>query len=122
MTTAKDWNGHAPDMRYVTSEAQLLQLVVRKCDDLQLTYHHSTDSRRDLGRGFPDLVILNRATGQLFYAELKAARGHLDADQCQWKWSLIAGGHTWYQWRPADWDAGIIQDILGQLAGKEEAA
>lgn len=113
--TAADWAGHTPTEGWGTSEARLLKLVTDAATGRGLLIFHSTDSRRDLGRGWPDLVIASR-TGRIIFAELKNARGHLDPHQITWRWVLLACGLTWYLWRPADWDNGAIGTVLDQLA------
>ena len=39
------------------NEAELLQEVLDLCEELNVLAFHSTDSRRDVGKGFPDLVL-----------------------------------------------------------------
>jgi len=53
-------------------------------------------------RGFPDLVLARRASGDLVFAELKSARGRLSPDQELWLATLTAAGAEAYCWRPSD--------------------
>ena len=85
------------------NESALQAKVITLCHDLGLLVFHSTDSRRDVGRGFPDLVIVGKAGGM--FAEVKDNWGQLSPDQCQWKYSLMASGAQWRLWRPSDWQA-----------------
>jgi len=55
------------------------------------------------GAGFPDLILVRPP--RLVVAELKAARGRLEADQQQWlDWFRSVPGVDVHVWRPADWD------------------
>lgn len=92
------------------TEEQLLQLVIGRCEELQIRVFHSSDSRRDVGRGFPDLVIAgNRG---LIFRELKTESGQLESAQKIWKWRLHACRASWALWRPADWQSGRIENEL----------
>ena len=42
------------------TEAELQHEVISLCEKYGLLVFHSTDSRRDIGTGFPDLVICGR--------------------------------------------------------------
>lgn len=55
--------------------------------------------------GFPDLVLARN--GEIIFAELKAERGRLSAEQSQWAFAL---GRVWWEWRPRDRD--MIEEIL----------
>ena len=73
---------------------------------------HIHDSRRGLGKGYPDLTLLHRATGTLLFAELKSANGRLSPEQEEWLADFRKGGHTVHVWRPAHFATGLIQDVL----------
>jgi hypothetical protein len=92
---------------------ELLQQVTNECNRLGLLWHHPPDSRRERA-GWPDLVIAG-PRGILF-AEIKSEDGRVT--QAQWRTGrqLLAWGHTWAEWRPADWLNGHVQGRLHQLA------
>lgn len=54
--------------------------------------------------GFPDLTLWDPRAGGLVFAELKAQKGRLSADQKACIASLRAAGCDVRVWRPADWD------------------
>ena len=65
------------------------------------------------GAGFPDLVLVRG--GHVIFAELKSAKGHVRPEQTEWLNALrLADGPTCstYTWRPADWFAGRIEEVL----------
>jgi len=65
------------------------------------------------GAGFPDLVLVRG--GRVIFAELKAAKGRLRPEQEVWLDALrAADGPTLstYTWRPDDWFAGRIEEVL----------
>lgn len=73
-------------------------------------YHHELPSQRAHGRwtthasgdaGFPDLVLVH-PSGQVIFAELKAARGKLSAAQEKWLKGLRDAGLEAHVWRPSD--------------------
>lgn len=96
------------------SEAELLGLVLGAARRRQLLAFHSTDSRLDVGPGFPDLVIAG--PGGLLFAELKSRDGDTSAQQDGWLWMLAQGCQWWVIWRPQDWEAGRIRAALNYLA------
>lgn len=62
--------------------------------------YHTHDARRS-NKGFPDLVMVRE---RVVFAELKASRGKLSADQVIWLDSLHRAGAEAYVWRPSDWE------------------
>jgi hypothetical protein len=94
------------------TESELLTQVLDLCDKYGLLYFHSTNSKRDIGRGWPDLAILGR---RLIFAELKSQVGAMTPDQVTWKYKLIAAGQTHYQWKPQHLAEGTIERILSEL-------
>lgn len=96
------------------SEAELLGWILGLARELELHAFHSTDPRRDVGPGFPDLFIAG-PRGQLL-AELKVSDGRLSPDQQRWRYVVQAGGGTWRLYRPADWHSGLIDAEFRGLA------
>lgn len=82
------------------------------------------------GKGFPDLVLVNRQTGRLIFAELKSDRGKTTPEQDDWLRDLQAVaaqiGETAYPghgplhplevhvWTPADWPERIVAILTGK--------
>ncbi len=62
------------------------------------------------GAGWPDLVLVR---DRIIFAECKAERGKLSADQAVWLQRLDAAEAEAYVWRPSDWDE--IEAILKRL-------
>lgn len=57
-------------------------------------------------KGFPDLVLVHKFTGDLIFAELKRDGGKLRPEQEQWKAAIQAGGSRRFElWRPRDFEA-----------------
>lgn len=98
------------------TEAELQEAVRGMCAQLGLYHYHPHDARRS-APGWPDSVILNLATGELLFRELKTASGQLTADQKRVQYALAAGGHDSGIWRPADLISGLIARRLARLAG-----
>lgn len=97
------------------TEDELLKFVVDRALALELLVFHSTDPRRDTGRGFPDLVLAG-PRGVIF-AELKATHGVFSDDQKAWAkmLTMATSGQpwsTWVSWYPADWDAGFVERTM----------
>lgn len=65
-----------------------------------------------LGRGWPDLVLVQRSTGRLIFAELKAPRGQLSDEQQQVLELLALSWCETYVWRPDDWEQ--ITEVLSR--------
>jgi hypothetical protein len=75
---------------------------------------HSGDSRRDTGRGFPDLVLAG-VNGVLF-REVKDDYNPLRPAQVTWKHTLLAARADWDIWRPVDLSAGTIEHEIRRIA------
>lgn len=88
------------------SEEEFLQMVRRLAKAGGWTTYHTRDSRKS-DAGFPDLVLLRGP--RLLWRELKTDTGRLTAAQEGWRDVLLAGGHDWKLWRPADWDAIVAE-------------
>ena len=74
---------------------------------------HAHDSRRSVGKGFPDWVICGK--GGLLFRELKSDHGELSPEQRRWRNILLASGQDWAVWRPADLVSGRIENELGDI-------
>ena len=97
------------------TEAELVELILVRCDHLGLHYHHCRDSRYCQGaKGFLDLLILGRR-GALAW-EIKSAEGRLSLAQMRWIGMLRDAGITTAVRRPEDWDSGLIARELEEIA------
>lgn len=94
-------------------EAKLQSEIIALAEELNLLVFHSADSRRDIGRGFPDLVIVGRH--RTLFAELKSATGTRTTDQTNWYYRLSAVGDHVTLWRPKDWENGQVETLLREL-------
>lgn len=92
---------------------ELLQLVTDECDRLGLLWHHPPDSRRERA-GWPDLVIVGQRG--VIFAELKSTDGRVTQAQRHVGRQLLGWGHSWYEWRPADWRNASIKARLYLLS------
>jgi hypothetical protein len=102
--------------QFANYEAALQRRVIELARSLGLLVFHSTDSRRDVGRGWVDLVILTTDGSGCLFVELKSAQGKLTDSQLQVKWSLIASGLSYRLWRPHNFDNGEIERELRLIA------
>ena len=91
--------------------------VVALARELGWLVHHSTDARRDVGAGFPDLVLVHPARRRVLYAELKTEHGVCTAEQGRWLAALENAGQPTFIWRPSD-----REYVLVVLAGQYDTA
>jgi len=96
------------------TESDLQAEVIRMARDLRLAVFHSTDARRDIGAGYPDLTIVG--PGGVAFVELKSASGRLSADQVAWRYRLMIAGSIYRLWTPSDLAGGGVAALLGYLA------
>ena len=98
-------------------EADFLALVLDYARALGYEAYHPWRSDNSEA-GFPDCVFVGN--GKIVFAELKARRGRLTAEQRRWARAIMQAGGTWRLWRPgpADWDD--IMDVLGGAPGGQE--
>ena len=98
------------------TEDQLLTEVLILAAAADVFAFHSGDSRRDKGKGFPDVVLVGR--GRIVFAELKSATGSTTPEQTRWKWRIIEalGNDAYYQWRPSDIGNGKIKAVINSLS------
>lgn len=102
------------------SEADFQQAVVDLARIRGWLAFHVHDSRRGLGAGFPDLVLLHERTGELLFVELKTSSGRVSMAQQTWLDALQRGGHDARVWRPAHFTTGQIQRALCPTPSTEE--
>ena len=73
--------------------------------------YHTKDSRGS-PPGFPDLVLINEADGDMIFAELKREGGRVSRPQREWIDAVNKVGEVWGEiWRPSD--AYEIAEVLG---------
>lgn len=97
----------------ILTESELLQLIRDRCNELGLLWFHSYDSRADRLRGWPDLVIVGHG---ILFRELKSASGNLASAQQDWGKGIKGAGGDFAVWRVQDWDSGLVQRELRELA------
>lgn len=95
------------------SEDALLAEVLKICAKHGALAFHSVESKRDIGKGYPDLTIVGR--GGVLFAELKTESGHRSPMQTVWHYRLIAAGQRSVLWRPGDLESGRVESILRSL-------
>lgn len=95
------------------TENELLAECIKLAEKHGVLYFHSTDSRRDKGRGFPDLTLAG--IERVAFAELKSSTGDTRVAQTQWAWRLRATGSTCFLWRPKDLKSGEIEARIREL-------
>jgi len=104
------------------TEAQFQQAVVDLARLRGWLVFHVHDSRRGLGAGFPDLVLVHQATGELLFVELKTTSGRVSTAQQEWLDALQLGGHDARVWRPAHFATGQIQNALTVHPARRDGA
>lgn len=92
------------------SEAALQRLVIDTARWAGFVHYHTVDSRKSRP-GFPDLVLVHVASGRLLFVELKSTSGRIRPEQQEWIGHLSLR-HEVHLWRPADWESGLIRDVL----------
>jgi hypothetical protein len=73
--------------------------------------YHSYSSRRS-APGFPDLVAIRKADGDILVAELKTQTGIVSDDQRFWLGLFSAAGVDAFVWRPGD-----IDEVIARAGG-----
>jgi hypothetical protein len=93
-----------------TTEKQLQQAVYDCARRLGWLSYHVHDARKSTP-GFPDLLLLKPP--RIIVAELKTTTGKLASWQRIWldAFERIPGVEV-YVWRPAEWHAGTIEEVL----------
>ena len=67
------------------------------------------------GKGFPDLVLVR---DRVMFVEMKSHSGSLSEEQVDWNGALVTGAAEAYIWRPADWESGLIEEVLRRGASR----
>lgn len=105
------------------NHGELLGLVAARARSFGLRVSHNPDSRKEMyDPGFPDLVIAGG--GLVLLAEIKGRDGVLSADQRAWGDALAdredgpGMTHQYVVIWPADWDSGLVEDILRTMAAR----
>lgn len=96
------------------SETQLQANILDLCRRLRLLAFHIRDSRKNIGVGFPDLVITG--IGGTIFRELKGTTTQPTPEQMTWLGTLAEGGADAALWRPEHWESGEITATLQRLA------
>ena len=98
-------------------EKAFMNKVVRAASMLGWSPYHTHDSRRS-HPGWPDLVLIEPIKQRrVLFAEIKAEKGKVTAEQDWWLRALRACGEEAYLWRPSDWDA-IIECLRARPENK----
>ena len=102
-------------------EAELLANVIDAAERFGWLLFHCYDSRKSVGDGFPDCVLVRKAArvcepSELLIAELKTERGRTSNEQDAWLDHFRAAGIEVAVWRPAQWVSG---EIVARLARRE---
>jgi hypothetical protein len=93
------------------TEAQLQASILDLCRLRGLLAFHS---RRNIGVGFPDLVIAG--VGGVIFRELKNDTLQPTPEQMTWLGTLAEGGADAKLWRPSAWHLHEVADTLARLA------
>jgi hypothetical protein len=94
------------------TESELQAEVCRLCRKYEVLYFHSTDSRWDIGPGFPDLVLVKSS---VLWVELKSSTGTLKPEQRIWRYALEDARQQYRLWRPGDLTNETIEETLSTL-------
>lgn len=95
------------------TEQELYERVTDRIAFYRLGHYHSHTARRDEA-GWPDLVVWG--PGGLLFRELKSAEGRQSRAQVRVMRSLRAAGANFAIWRPAEWEAGVVDHELRLIA------
>ena len=76
----------------------------------QTTQGWRTPVTGSLGKGWPDLVLVNPRKGRILFVELKAEKGIVSEHQSRVMEVLRLAGAEVYVWRPSDLDG--LTDLL----------
>jgi VRR-NUC domain len=96
------------------SETDLQAAVVDLARQLGYLVYHTFDSRKST-KGFPDLVLVHKRSGNLLVAELKDATRKVTPEQDEWLRAFALRGAA-FLWRPEHWRDGTILRALHRYA------
>ncbi len=96
------------------TEGQLQASILDLCRVHRLLVFHIRDSRKNIGMGFPDLVIAG--VGGTVFRELKNNTLQPTPEQMTWLATLAEGGQDAALWRPDAWHSGEVAQTLARLA------
>jgi hypothetical protein len=102
------------------TEAMLQTNICALARRHKLLVFHIRDSRKNMGVGFPDLVITG--PGGTIFRELKNDTLQPTPEQMTWLGTLAEGGADAALWRPAQWRDGTIAATLARLAKPQAVA
>ena len=92
------------------TEKELQEAIIELATWRGWSHYHTFDSRRSVA-GFPDLVLWKDS--RLLFVELKKQGGRLSMSQERTLQELHSTAAEVYIWRPAEWDSGVVEEILG---------
>jgi hypothetical protein len=104
-------------------EKDLTLSAIHQAAGMGLLAHWCQDSRKCLGRGFPDLMFAG--PGGIGFAEVKTSDGDTSAEQDLWLWTLakhirpplhVSPLQFVRLWQPSDFWNGTVDNDLGSLA------
>ena len=91
------------------TETQLQAAIIELARLTGWLVYHTHDSRHS-AKGFPDLCMVR--CGRVVFSELKSEKGKLTPEQEQWQIRLVQTDAEYYVWRPVDWMAGRVDEVL----------
>ena len=74
--------------------------------------YYETPVRFD-GTGWPDLILLHKASTRRLAVEVKVKKDFLKPEQIDWLEVMDSCGFECYEWREGDWLDGSILKVLG---------
>lgn len=98
----------------------LIGEVIDLAQGLGILVFHWPDSRRAIGKGWPDLTLMH-VQGFMF-REVKTGFATLRPAQRSVSYLLVANGFDWAVWTEADMASGRIKRELRALAGFKEVS
>ena len=107
------------DAASLVSETDWQSSFVEAAKVLGWVPHHTPDSRKSSGNGFPDLVLRHdEMPPYIVVFELKTMTGRIRKGQPSWIRAFKrAGIRAMILWLPRDWDAGMLILTGGRIDG-----